>query len=151
MGSTLVVVDMQKSFRAAHNPYTLNNVVREIKKSRLHKSGIVIVQYDQGGILLNEIHKAVKNYNNVDFVIKNSDDGSDEVCNSIMDNFFDYQKLRVCGVNTDACVQSTVEGLSEKLPNATIELVADACNSNVYCTFDWVKYLPNVTLKEENE
>jgi hypothetical protein len=148
LASTSVVIDMQASFHAAHNPYTIYHVIKEIKNARKNKNGIVIVQYEQGGRLIYQVENALKKYSNVDFVWKNQNDGSQEICQSISENYFNLNNLTICGVNTDSCVQETVESLSLILPETTIEVVEDGCNSIYFNDFGWLKDLPNVILRE---
>lgn len=154
LSATLVVVDMQIGFHSANNPYTISNVVREIKQARKRKAGIVMVQYENSGCLIRDVERATRNYSNIDFVWKNCNDGWVDVYHSIENNCFDLRNLTVCGVNADACVAETVFSLSINLPESTIELVEDACNTDgaqwKRDIFDWVNELPNVILREED-
>lgn len=148
MSYTLVVIDMQEAFYAARNPYTLHNVIREIKRARKNKCGIVVVRYENSGCLLYRISQALDNYHNIDYVWKNTNDGGPEVYDSIVSNYFNHDKIVVCGVNTDACVCETVETLCGYLPYTQIEVVEDACNSIDFNDFSWISDLSNVFLRE---
>ena len=39
----------------------------------------------------------------------------------------EYPALYITGVNASACVGSTVRGLGRKMPDATINVIADCC------------------------
>lgn len=148
---TLIILDMQNSFSAANDTSTISHVVDAVNLARTKSEGIILVEYLNQGPTLYPIYKALAKYSNKDIVKKRNDDGSREIVNSIMRNFFDYQQLKVCGVNSDACVNKTVTGLSQQLRNSKIKVLKKACNTvtpkwNEAAHFEWALDLENVEL-----
>jgi hypothetical protein len=45
---------------------------------------------------------------------------------------YETHHFKVCGVNTGACVYSTVDGLKTMFPEAKIDLLLNACNQPDY-------------------
>lgn len=130
MSYCLVVVDMQPGFAAAKYPLIENNCLREIKKAINDCADIVFLEYTHHGKTLPGLKLAVKGYHHAKFVAKTRDDGSAEVQNVVTENSFMISRFRVVGINTDWCVRATVEGLRNRFPNSSIEVIADACDSN---------------------
>lgn len=130
MSYTLVVIDMQPEFLAAGFPDSLSNVKREVKKAIDSKAHILFVEYNLAGPTNPDIVRIAKDYNNAFFVIKEDDDGSTEVKRAIWKHKAPSNTIKICGVNTECCVRSTVVGLCHKMPSATIEVLEHACNSD---------------------
>jgi hypothetical protein len=130
MSYTLVVVDMQAKFSAANDIRVLIEVEKEILKAMDSKSSIIFVEYRFNGPTIPSLVQLTDHYNRVFIVRKSNDDGSREVNKVIRDNRLPSRNIRICGVNTDYCVKSTVFGLSKKIKSAKLEVIAKACNSN---------------------
>lgn len=131
MSYILLVIDIQHTFRASHKKSLRENCKKEIKRAIRNKANIIFVEYKNYGSTIPSIKKMVTSvkYDKSHLVIKESDDGSQELlC------FFKHAKLRtnhikVCGVNTDACVLSTVKSLAKRLKRSKLEILSKACNS----------------------
>ena len=146
MQPTLVIVDMQFEFEAASNPDVVVGVTCEILKSRAFGSPIVLLEYVGFGRSHNSFLGLLKNYGRKTVVKKSTDDGSEEVIRAIKRRRFNPFHIRVCGVNSDACVQATVEGLLEKLYSTKVEVVKQACGTSG--PFSWRQFPrhPNLQL-----
>lgn len=130
---TLVIIDMQECFDVDTNSKLVDNVIREIDEAKRNKKSVILVKYAGCGPSLSKITKRLSKYNKLIKVTKRINDGSIEICKSIADKSKvckDY--FKVCGVNTNACVLQTVTGLTNKFPNATVEVIADACDDSNY-------------------
>jgi nicotinamidase-related amidase len=130
---TLLVIDLQYEFRAARKKQVLHaarHVIAEALRDRAH---VVLVEFSGCGRTSPMLTKVLDNpWCMVPWhVLKKYDqDGSDEVVAYLRGLKLPRKKIRVVGVNTDQCVLSTVVGLSEKLPQSSIEVVSRACNSD---------------------
>ena len=113
--------------------------------------GVMFLEYTSGincgvraGVLLKErthrrLTDLVADYDDAMTVHKGQDDGSDAVL-SAAEGWWGSKSgsecerhidggIRVVGVNTEACVASTVNGLSAARPDLEITVVGGACNS----------------------
>lgn len=146
---SLVLVDMQPYFKAANSRRVRDNCKRELQKAMDRRAAIIFVEFDGCGSTVKSFIKMTNEYDRRFFAHKDLDDGSAEVEEVITTHGLPAKKIKVCGVNTDCCVQATVRGLTARLPSATIQVISDACNS------DWshpggladMKRLRNVTIK----
>ncbi len=127
---TLAIVDMQWYFGASHKASVIAACKREIRRAMKARAAILFIEYANCRSTISSLKKIVRDarYNRAATIIKNDDDGSPEVITAIEHHKFP-RTLRVCGVNTDACVQATVEGLANDLRRAKIKIIADACNT----------------------
>jgi nicotinamidase-related amidase len=147
---TLVIIDMQPGFYCADQPDLIEKVCEEVRQAIDDNSGIVVLEYYQGGKTLRKIADLLDKHHLVDYTVKEMNDGGEDVAEMIDRNYFDESHLRVCGVNTEACVAETVETLSMIYPDATIEVIEDACNGHDN-SFDWVHSFHNVVLQRSIE
>ncbi len=142
------------TFPSARNSLTIKNIIREINKANKEQASIIFVEYgDQDNCpysptddLLKETCEKLNGTGkyNYHFVTKYHDDGSEQIIDLIDRLNLPQEFIKVCGVNTDACVARTVEGLDKKLnkfsfdgfkldmrkDNTIIEVVWDACNTD---------------------
>lgn len=130
---TLVVVDMQPTFHAANGDRVVSNCFREILLAIKNDFPIIFLEFDGYYDTHKKLMGAVKNagYANYYVRIKNQDDGSDHIQRVVSDHSLP-KNFRVCGINTDCCVASTVRGLAARYPSANIDVIADACSSDWY-------------------
>ncbi len=154
---TLVVIDMQRRFAAANDAQTREAVAREIRDARAKGWAIVVVEYrepDSGdpqdmthGDLMQWLRRPAP-YAHCQIVCKQQSDGSAEVITACKQRGFSTESFRCCGVNTDACVLATVEGLVYAFPTATVTVVRDACNSQwkIPQVWDWFVAQSNVVV-----
>jgi len=127
MSYTLVVVDMQPGFRSAKGKRVRQNCRREIDQAVKEEAHIVFLEYNGYDSTMPELTNYI--HEKCYFRQKFSDDGSEEVMNEVHLNRLP-KHFKVCGINTDCCVLATVRGLTARFPMATIEVVADACDSD---------------------
>jgi len=142
----LLVVDMQPNFETSNREWLLENVEREIRAARAAGWGIMFLEYARrvngcGVPVAHRTHarliRLVEDYPHAITVHKNSDDGSVDAMCAAEDDWWDDDcaphldgGIRVVGVNTDACVAATVNGLSERNSELEITVVGDACNGH---------------------
>lgn len=138
---TLVIVDMQPEFDAAHNKSLLAKIIRKIRLAKMLGYGIVVVEYGRaeqyekftGGDTDYRITRELAGYGRKAFVVKHIDDGSPQVIEALNHYGFNRKNIYVCGVNTCACVYATVGGLARKLPFSSVYVQADACSCGCSC------------------
>lgn len=126
---TLVVVDMQPDFQASCDPSTLRAVEVEIQAAVARAFPVVVLEYACFGHTHDVLMQQLKDSRHC-VKTKYSDDGSKEVTETCRTLGWNMRHFRVCGVNANACVQATVEGLVETVPETTVEVVREACNAH---------------------
>jgi nicotinamidase-related amidase len=122
---TLVVIDMQEFFEAANDQPTIQAINKEIRKSKENNGAIVLVHYEGNGDFRQEILDEIGTYKKVSQITKRDDGGHNEVNFVVQINNYN-PKLRLCGVNTSACVLRTAEGLIKL--NYDFTILHYACN-----------------------
>jgi hypothetical protein len=151
MSYTLVVVDMQATFKAANNKRVRENCKQEIIKAMDSKAPIIFVEYIGQGPTIPSLVKLTDDYDRVFIIRKNDDDGSREVRKTIKNNKLPSRKIKVAGVNTDCCVLETVCGLNNSMKQTKIEINNKSCNSfsryDHKNGLDFMGKLNNVTIK----
>jgi len=143
----LLVVDMQPKFKASGRGWLLRAVAREVRAAKSAGWGIMFLEYTRcrgvGGVPLGQAtHRRLTDlaadYDDAVVVHKDRDDGSAAVLHAAErwygtgpgnDRHIDGG-IRVVGVNTEACVADTVNGLSSAMPCLEITVVGDACNGH---------------------
>lgn len=126
---TLIIIDMQNEFKASRKKSTIEACKNEIKIAMKNNAGIIFVEYYYTGRTLKALRDLTKFYEKLVIITKENDGGGNEVAAAI--NHFRFSKtLKVCGVNTDMCVYSTVEELIYK-DDFNIQVVSNACNSEL--------------------
>ncbi len=129
---TLVIVDMQPGFSASMHARTLAQVERRIVEAVSHGWAIVVLENESHlhGHTLPRLIKHLIGYKRCIVIPKADDDGSREVIAGCQVAGFDLNFVEVCGVNTDACVKATVEGLIARSPFTNILVFRKACYSD---------------------
>ena len=128
MKTILCVIDVQPRFMTARK--VIPGAVKQIKLAIKRRSPIIILEYGKVNPSHDEIYNAL-NYASPDKCViekKFIDDGSHEIINIIRSNEFGFNNIRLCGVNTCACVEDTAIGLKKSGLFNRIELVDDALN-----------------------
>lgn len=145
---TLVVVDMQSTFKAALNIDVIVGVSREIVETKARNGAIIIVEYAGCDSTHQGILNLLAGYRDKARVIKRDDDGSAEILSVLRRRGFYGGHLRVCGVNTDCCVAATVDGLLSRDLGMRVDVVKSACEWAGKKRFDWRQYKrhPNLAL-----
>jgi nicotinamidase-related amidase len=132
MSYSLLLIDMQYYFEASRGARVQKACIREIKRAIRERATIIFVEFVGYGPTLPALTDIVKEakYKKAHTIIKSVDDGSYEITQFLTKRHLPKMNLRVCGVNTEYCVNATVRGINNKLANTNIHIVADACNSN---------------------
>lgn len=130
----LVIIDVQKRYPASKK--VLPQVLQEIRKAKRCKEQIVLVMFGYKERSLPEIYKMLKGVKYLR-INKDDTDGGTAIFSSLVKcdkannlgavgiRFASIRKLRVCGVNTSACVMCTVETLSKlRIP---VQVISKAC------------------------
>lgn len=143
----LVVVDMQLGFCASLNEATIDAVAGEIEKAKSAKLPIVILEYAKYPKTHERLLQMVDGYDKLAIETKPENDGSTELLEACIGNEYFQNVYRICGVNTLACVQSTVLGIADRLEDSRVEVVKNACNDETGANV-WHKFAkrPNVQL-----
>jgi nicotinamidase-related amidase len=146
----LAVVDMQPGFHAAQ--HCLPNVIDLVKKAVVRKIPIVIIELSPSfnKPTYPEIIELVKDYPLLVQTNKNGDDGSKEIKSALESSLVDAKldKIRVCGVNSNACVRATALGLADIYKRSQVILHYEACcgtsgtmhNDLTNSDWDWFRY-----------
>jgi nicotinamidase-related amidase len=131
---TLIVVDMQPGFDAAWDARTIENCIAYVKQAKKDKATIIIMEYgyDNECTTYGKTHKSItkylSRYKNYYRVVKRQDDGSSAVLTHEVAFHFKQNDVRVCGVNTTACVARTALGMKERFNLSNVKVLLDACN-----------------------
>ncbi len=152
-GTVLVVIDMQPGYPAALDAVTQWFVKQEVERHRAANLPILLVEFDahEMGETFDSIKLLLKGYDRAQIISKSGNDGSAEILRACRRFGYSPLSLRICGVNSDACVLETVQGLVEKLPTCLITVPQDACNcltgkDNDVWSEDFPS-IPNVTVE----
>jgi len=145
----LIVIDMQNQFDAANYPDVVYEVGEEIREAMERKAKIFLIEYRGYGSTHEFYLKKLNRYKYLHIIKKRKNDGSHCLCNYLKNrNITISEEIRVCGVNTLACVKETVHGLSNKFPNKKIHVVLNACGDNIINKKFWESEFSY--LKKEN-
>jgi nicotinamidase-related amidase len=124
MNTTLAIIDVQPRFEAA--AHIVPRVVHQIDLARRRQDGVIVVELN--GRSHDEIYKALHGYNRHTITKKKIDDGSDNIIWAARSRNYSLNRIRLCGVNTCACVKSTIYGLNKSNVFGRIEAAYDAIN-----------------------
>jgi hypothetical protein len=128
MSTPLVIIDMQYEFSAASK--ALKGVLKQIRLAKRRKAQIVVVEYTNSDPTYREIHLSLKNYKNVKWIEKFTDDGFGALRKKVWPKKWP-SKLRICGVNRCACVGDTARSIHHKT-DSLVEYANDA----ISCSHD---------------
>ena len=126
---TLVIIDMQPKFTASLT--IAEQVIREAQFANSRDSDIIVVELspvpkNKEAITIDKVMKECGKKKAPVVVTKYNDDGSNEIMGAIKQHGIYGGALRICGVNRNACVRSTIRGLIQNTPDSIIEVVWDA-------------------------
>jgi len=142
--TVLVIVDMQYDFSASSNQRTISEIMRQIDLAKRRKSPIVFLEYKHEGETIEELMDyALEDYEEVYQIEKEDDDGSLELCWGFAEFDLPFTHLRICGINTDACVADTVRGLIRDYPEVKVEVVKKGCHSSNFGSKSAWKQFPH--------
>ncbi len=124
---TLVIVDMQPSwFTPAGEDNVIAGCRRAIQRAMRNKNPVIFVEWDgKTHPTASELTTLTDGYNRTFTLAKTCQDGSPQVVELMKKKRLPKRIVRVCGVNTTACVLATVKGLREKL-SSTLHVLEDA-------------------------
>ncbi len=138
----LMIIDMQTGFLCNAN-VSLSGVVeqniRQVRLAKRRNAPVFLVEYGYSGPTVDEIADLLVNYPSVFTVIKHHNDVTSDLPPKVRYLLKKVKKLRVCGVNTNACVESSVTGMHGEFTDLTIQLVRRACGN----TWMWDDRGPN--------
>jgi nicotinamidase-related amidase len=147
MPATRLIIDMQPLFDAAEKTNVIVGVTAEIVRAMTEKAPIMVVEFAGCGETHQSILDLLKGYRLKARIGKLGDDGSMEITRALNRTGFSSRQLRVCGVNTNCCVEATVMGLVQRLPNSKIEVVKNACEWCGVGRYDWRRYFRHRNVK----
>lgn len=125
----LCIIDMQYKFKAAHDEPTIQANLDKIKQAITDQAYIIIVQFRANGKTLKPLRDAVQGYPWKKYCYACKSDKSGAITSVIFNENICVQVMYVTGVNTEACVLTTVSALSHRHPEKCIYVHQDACNS----------------------
>lgn len=144
MNKILVLIDMQPHFVASQNLQTIDACREQIRYAIDNKWYIFFVQWIGEGNTDHRLTSVTKGYKFTNLIFKDQNDGAVEIMNSVREIGIVNPKFRVCGVNTDACVLQTVNGLAGYGKRGKkVEVVARACHSD-YDHAEGIRKMNNV-------
>lgn len=126
----LVIIDMQPGFPAAQDALTQWFVRQEIECHIEQNLPVLLVEFDshEMGESFESIRTLVESYKHGHIISKSRSDGSAEILAACSRLQLPSAVFRICGVNSDACVLKTVQGLLSASA-CRITIPQDACNS----------------------
>lgn len=129
--AVLIINDMQPGFAAAKDIITIFAVCQQIEMAMALNLKIIVVEYDahELGGTLPAIMRLLRDYKRFALASKSEDDGSVAILKALHDTSGHTQDFILCGVNSDACILDTVNGLVQWMPQCRILIPQDACNS----------------------
>ena len=150
-GTVLYVVDMQYGFPASEK--IIDETIREIRLARRRKDHIVFVELAplSNGITHGQLLETA-GVKRTSRIKKRGADGSEEFIAEIKKIGLKHKRVRVCGVNRDACVMNTVSGLMNRLPeNIGIELACAATADYAHTKWNPTGYTEMVFARSAKE
>lgn len=138
---------MQPYFSECIDTMMIKNIKKQIRQSIKRNEYIILIEYSYLNSTIKDINNLLKCYYKTIRLVKNEDDGSREIENYLWAHDLIDCNFKVCGVKTDYCVLSTVEGLSQRFPKSKITVLPDCCNSNVnhYLGLARIQQIPNTS------
>lgn len=135
----LVIIDMQPDFDTSNEPWLIERVCERVKEAKRAGLAIIRVEYaDQcygpkfvyrRGETHDEILREIGEYNKVVRIIKNTDDGGEDI-NKVLQRKKWTGHLYVCGVNVQFCIKETVMTLRGL--GYDVSILKDASNGQDY-------------------
>ena len=127
----LCIIDMQWTFTASHNPLLIRKVVSLIKKAIFDKAYICVAQYKYMGRTQERLIELIRKYPYKSYCSTYNNDKGMAIYRRMSRDKVQMRgsHFKVCGVNTDACVQATIRGLRTMFPGIDIYIERSACNT----------------------
>jgi hypothetical protein len=145
----LIIIDMQEQFDASRDKNTIRTIQKMITDAKRDGAFIIIAHYMRCGQTRPEIRKMIQGYPYADSCYSNQDDKSQAIYTKLLRYGIQTDIFKICGVNTEACVMSTIFGLTDLYPNTHILVSFNGCNcecsNHDVCEGRYVSQLPNVS------
>lgn len=125
----LVIVDMQPRFETSLKKETQREVINQIKEAKKNNIPVVLLEYAYEGDTHYNIRRTLKDYPH--YTLQKNRDSGASVLIPLLENLRKRGKkflLKVCGVNTAACVYATVRDLTEFSLIKEIQIIWKGCN-----------------------
>lgn len=150
--TTLVVVDMQTRSKAANDSATIAKVGALIQLAIKKRWAIVFLEikneFEDYGPTLPQLLAVVENYPRTTQLVKPEKDGSHLIAKVCKTASFDTARFILCGVNLDACVVFTANGLAREYPASNIDVAVQACNSeNPFMWDTWTAFVAHSQIR----
>lgn len=127
----LIIIDMQTAYHCSHD--AAPGVVKAIKRAWRNKEQIINVTLGST-MVLPEVMEVLNKIPSVVHISKTHGDGSAELTRLFEEKGWNrFRQFKVCGVNTDACVWNTLNGMTKVRPeafNKPITVLGKACAPN---------------------
>lgn len=126
----LLVIDMQVNF--TNDSQLISIVENEIVDAIAAEQPVLLVKYRWCGDVHQVVTQAAALSDDLQSqfpVMKSDDNGASEILGTCRRRGIELDHIRVCGVNTNACVEETVLALASQLPNSLIEVLGYACRN----------------------
>ncbi len=131
----LLLIDLQTGFDASYDKKLLKTVSNQIKKARSENIPIISLEYINDGDLQPILQNELEGYNKKYTVEKRVNNGGPEVVQVLEKLSILEADLYVCGVNTSACVISTIRWIQTESKH-NINVIENGCNDQ---DRDWHK------------
>lgn len=134
----LIIIDMQDQFATSRNRQTIITIQKMVVEAKRDGAFIVTAHYMRYGKTRPEIRNMLTNYANHDYCYADQDDKSGAIHTKLVRHNVRTNIIKICGVNTGACVKATVMGLNSLYPDSHFLVFNRACNCycNQYTTCD---------------
>ena len=119
---------MQTGFDTSH--HVLPICTKVLQQAIIDGAFIAIAQYYRFGKTHPELTRLLKGVSHTQygFCLANKNDKESSITRLLYDRNIRVSVVYVCGVNTGACVRSTVDGLACNHPEKTIIVLSDVCS-----------------------
>ena len=124
----LCIIDMQPDFTAANDNSVQRYIRRLVRTAIFDRAYIVVAQYKGYGETVPSIMRLLHGYPHRGICQASRDDKSIVITRLLKGRRARAQYFKICGVNTDACVYSTVKGLHRR-SRQPLYVVGRACHT----------------------
>ena len=134
----LVIIDMQNGFLASleQSPYfhdirakLSTSIISKIDEFKSRSEPIILVEFNGEGPTISDLKNQLNGYPQFQTVAKNRCDGSQQILEWCRIADYQVQEFQIAGINLDACVHLTIEGLLQK-SLAKVLLLSACCNGD---------------------
>lgn len=148
MNKVLVVIDMQPCFEASKSQKVIEENIKQIRKAKSNNQHIIVIEYSDLILTHIKIKKELKNYDKVKYIKKRYDSGSAQLVKYFKKQEFWPNEINFMGVNTDACVYSTVNNFNKHIlknnKKTKIKVIREGCRCSFIscgCKFKHKKHM----------